>query len=53
MADSLNKKTTFNKKKHPKTLDNRCTDVVSLQYKIHESQTQLSTIKTLQLWQEM
>ena len=40
-------------KKHPKTLDNRCTDVVSLQYKIHESQTQLSTIKTQQLWQEM
>ena len=34
-------------------LDNRCTDVILLQHTIHESQTQLSTIKTQQLWQEM
>ena len=31
--------------KIPETLDNRCTDVIPLQHTIHESQTQLSTLK--------
>ena len=31
--------------KIPETLDNRCTDVILLQDTIHESQTQLSTLK--------